>query len=400
MLAGMLYQKSCLISLLTFRTIQGIRTWVDIEIEINGTTTSTTCGDVDYSVFLTVPRKSSECDAAQLAHANECCYNYPENQCWLCQQDSVFYTVRSDLNISLADGSEVSCDLADKMLSPSEASSQKCITSRDAYFDECCYRQCSLCEGLGLKWWIEFENPTGVARSLEDNSTETNTTEGPPTCSSIDASLYEDFVEDGTDQCTAIKSAHSSECCYSYPTYPCGLCQQGNDTLTLLWANTVEHNGKNITCGIIDNMLNAEPNDSELCMSEKDSYFDSCCFDKCSLCGEKYLAWDFVVDTEAEQTCGQIEAEFTANEIYTTSSECKSMKEDFQDICCYIMPNTPCNLCDEYVRWDDEVDFDGSKSSCKEVSELLKRQEESSEICLATKEVRLVSKRMLLTPLC
>lgn len=208
-----------------YRTKQGIKTWVDIEVEINGTTTSTTCGDVDYGAFVTVPRKSEQCDAAQLAHAKECCYDYPENQCWLCQQDSVFYTVRSGFNITLADGSEASCGLADKMLSPSEASSQRCITSRDAYFDDCCYRQCSLCEGLGLKWWVEFdEDGDGF---LQDNSTETNSTEGPLTCSSIDASLYADFIEDGSSQCTDVKSVYSSECCYSYPTYPCGLCQQG-----------------------------------------------------------------------------------------------------------------------------------------------------------------------------
>lgn len=158
--------------------------------------------------------------------------------------------------------------------------------------------------------------------------------------------------------------------------------------MTLLWANNVDYNGKNVSCGIIDNMLHAEPNDSGLCISEKSVYFDLCCFDKCSLCGEKQLAWDFIVDTEAEMTCGQIEAQFTADEVYTTSKECKETKDDFHDICCYIMPTTPCKLCEEYVRWDDEVEFDGSKSSCKEVSELLRRQEEKSEICLATKEVR------------
>lgn len=397
-------------------TRQGIRTWVEIDVEINGTTTSTTCGDVDYDVFLTVPQKSEICDAAQLAHSKECCYDYPESQCWLCQKDMVFYTVRSEFNITLPDGSKASCGLADKMLSPVEETSEKCITSRDAYFDDCCYRQCSMCDGLGLRWWVEFDE----SRSLEDAGdkiTEDNSTEAPTTCSSIDASLYKDFVEDGTDECTNIKSSYKSECCYAYPTYPCGLCHKGekrdamllavdsswvsyynlinhdsrpgNDTLTLLWANTVEREEKNVTCGVIDNMLNAEPNDSVMCQTERDLYFDTCCFDKCSLCGEKQLAWDYIVDTEAERTCGQIEAEFTANEIYTTSNECKETKADFSDICCFIMPNTPCKLCEEYVRWDDVVDFDGSKSSCKEVSEMLRRQEEASDTCSTAKQVSL-----------
>jgi len=115
------------------------------------------------------------------------------------------------------------------MLAPSEASSQKCITSRDAHFDDCCYRQCSLCEGLGLKWWIEFDEAEAV-RSLEDakaNTAEANSTEVPSTCSSIDSSLYTYFVEDGTEQCTEIKSTYASQCCYEYQTNPCGLCQKG-----------------------------------------------------------------------------------------------------------------------------------------------------------------------------
>jgi hypothetical protein len=210
-------------------TRQGIRTWVDIDVEINGTLTSTTCGDIDYGVFLTISQKSEACDAAQLAHAKECCYNYPESQCWLCQQDSIFLNVRSDLNVTLADGSDASCNLIDKMLSPYEASSQKCITSRDSFFDDCCYRQCSLCEGSGLKWWVEFEEPTESTRSLEDSSNETNSTKGPPTCSSIDASFYVNFVEDGTNQCTDTKSVYKSECCYEYPVHPCGLCQKGEE---------------------------------------------------------------------------------------------------------------------------------------------------------------------------
>lgn len=211
------------------RTKQGIRSWVNIDVEINGTATSTTCGNVDYDVFLKVPQKSEECDAAQLSHANECCYEYPENQCWLCQKDAEFYTLRSGLNVTIPDGTVASCSLVDKMLAPSEASSQKCITSRDAYFDECCYRQCSLCEGLGLKWWIEFDEAEAV-RILEDakaNTTAGNSTEVPSTCSSIDSSLYTYFVEDGTEECTDIKSTYASQCCYEYQTNPCGLCQKG-----------------------------------------------------------------------------------------------------------------------------------------------------------------------------
>ena len=228
--AGMPIRDSCKIC--PDSTKQGVRNWIDIDVDINGTITSTTCGDVDYDAFFDVPRKSEACDAAQLAHGKDCCYNYPENQCWLCQRDSVFFTVRSEFNVTLADGTDASCDLVDKMLSPSEASSQRCITSRDAYFDYCCYKQCSLCEGLGLKWWVEFENVAEIERSLQgENFTDANSTQSPPTCSSIDSSLYQYYVEDGTDQCAAIRSIHSSDCCYSYPTYPCGLCQKGKNNL-------------------------------------------------------------------------------------------------------------------------------------------------------------------------
>ncbi|KAL7531751.1 hypothetical protein ACHAXR_007497 [Thalassiosira sp. AJA248-18] len=372
-------------------TSQGILSWVEIEVEIDNTTTATTCGDMDYGLLLSVTKDSETCDAVKLEFSQKCCYTYPQNQCSLCRKGLAYYNVRSELNTTLPDGTEASCGLVDQMMKPEENGGEKCVTTQDALFDECCYQQCSLCEGKGIKWWLEFDEPAddrgrkaqekgeegerapmdrGEEAGAEEGDNELNDfqeseeekeeweedeeeeweeEEKMKTCSSIDASLYEDFIEADTDQCQEIKSGYSSDCCYSFPTNPCGLCKQGDTMQTLLWAQEVEHEGRNVSCGVIDNILNAEEEGSPTCTSAKDTHFDDCCFDKCSLCDNAQLAWDFVIDyyDDTTKTCGDIEAIFSANEIESNSKECTSNKADYQDLCCFTPPISPCELCSE-----------------------------------------------------
>ncbi|KAL9188929.1 hypothetical protein ACHAXT_011419 [Thalassiosira profunda] len=373
-------------------TSQGILTWVEVEVEIEGTTTSTTCGELDYGVLRSVTKDSEVCDEVKLEYSQECCYTYPQDPCGLCRKGPVYYNVRSELNVTMHDGNEASCGLVDKMLAPEENGGQQCVKTQDALFDACCYKQCSLCEGQGIKWWVDFDElQVSQRRAEEDRGDDAalaivDNDEGK-TCSSIDAALYSDFVEADTEQCFGIKSRYSTDCCYSFPQNPCGLCQKDDTTQTLLWANEVEHEGRNVTCGVIDNILNAEEQGSPTCNAAKDDYFSSCCFDKCSLCDNAQLAWDFVVDyKESTKTCGDIEAIFAAEETQSNSKECVSIKADYQDLCCFTPPITPCEMCPEYVRWDEAVEFDGSETTCKQASAMLKRAEEFSDICIAAKE--------------
>jgi len=395
---GVAVADSCKICPDTSR--QGIRGWVEIEVEINGTFTETTCGELDYGVLLSIPRKSEICDATKLEHSQKCCYNYPEEPCWLCRKDMLYYTVRSELNVTTPNGLDTSCGDVDKMLAPEEDRGDVCTTTRDALFDKCCYRQCSLCGGDGLKWWVEFDEERRLQDSAGDedvNATDVNVTQVDTevvnetiTCSSVDASLYMDFVEDDTDECTAIKAEYTSECCFPFPKTPCGLCKGLNDTqsMTLLWAEEVEYNGASVTCGVVDNIVNSEEANSLLCSSAQEKYREDCCFDKCSLCdtnpaeGEQ-LAWDFVVDfNETSKTCGEIEAIFTAEQVNSKSEECRDVKSDYHDLCCFRPPTSPCELCSEFVRWDEIVEFDGANATCKDVVALLKREEEIGEKCL------------------
>jgi len=400
-------------------TSQGILSWVEIEVEIDGTSTSTTCGDLDYGLLLSVTKDSETCDTVKLDFAQKCCYSYPESQCTLCRKDLVYYQVRTDLNVTMPDGTDAPCGIVNQMLAPEENDGEKCVTTQDALFDACCYRQCSLCEGQGLKWWLEFDNASVEAgrktqeKNEEGEEIEVEAEEGDgkldemkdseedeveveeeeeeeetKTCSSIDASLYSDFVEAEEDQCLGIKSQYSTDCCYTFPTNPCGLCKQGDTSQTLLWAEEVEHEGRNVSCGVIDNILNAEEDDTPTCASSKETHFDSCCFDKCSLCDDKQLAWDFPVEyyNDTTKTCGDIEATFAANEIKAKSKGCSSVKEDYQALCCFTPPDFPCEICPEYIHWDEAIEFDGEESTCKEATTMLKREEEFSDICSTAKE--------------
>lgn len=383
---------------------QGILSWVEIEVELEGETTSTTCGDLDYGLLRSVKKDSEECDSIRLDFSQTCCYTYPQEQCTLCRKNSIYYNIRAEWEIMLPDGSLSTCGLASKMLAPEENAGQQCVTTRDALFDACCYKQCSLCDGQGIKWWVEFDLPVEVElmRDLQedegDTSTESNAQDESAeeevedeitTCSSIDSSLYLDFVEADTQECIDIKSQFTSECCYSYPTYPCGLCNQDGASLSLLWANEVEYDGKSVSCGVVDNILNAEEQGETTCDSARENHFEDCCFDKCSLCESgAQLAWDFVVDFEqSTKTCGDIEAIFAAEEVVSSSKECNSAKEDYENLCCFTPPDSPCNVCSEYVRWDETVLFEGEETTCKQATTLLKRLEAESEECSAAMDV-------------
>ena len=407
-------------------TTQGTLSWVEITIEIDGTMTETTCGELDYGFFLSISKDSEACDAARLDLTQTCCYTYPQEQCNLCQKGLVYHNVRSELNVTMPDGTEASCGLVDKMLKPEEMNGAKCVTTQDALFDACCYRQCNLCDGQGIKWWVEFDD-TADGRKIQENDMEGQDGEEVgqgeeeedelKTCSSIDASLYSEFIEADTNECLEIKSEYSSECCYTFPTNACGLCKQGDTALTLLWAQEVEHEGSTMSCGVVDNILSAEEDGSPNCIASKETHSESCCFDKCSLCGTSQLAWDFVVDyyNDTTKTCGDIQAIFAANEVkvskefsllflhssdvrkltlmlpsQSNSKECSSVKIEYQDLCCFTPPSTPCELCPEYVRWDEVVDFGNDESTCKNAAAMLKREEESSDTCSTSREVSML----------
>lgn len=348
-----------------------------------------------------------------------------------CRKGMVYFQVRKELEVTAPTGTVGSCGLISDMLAPEENDSEVCVTTQDALFSQCCYEQCSLCDGQGLKWWIEFEDDTvesgrkiqemidsspfptdrksfkgaaedressgstvsrhSIERKLDtDQPTYFPTVMQDKTCSSFSASLHTDLVEANDDQCLETKSEYSSECCYSFPTHPCGLCKQGDVTQTLLWSNEIMQDGQNISCGIINNILNTEEEGSAICADAKETHFDDCCFDKCSLCGSKQLAWDFVIEYYDDQikSCGDIEAIFAANKVEANSDDCSSTKADFEDLCCFTPPSSPCELCSEYVRWDEAVEFDNEKSTCKDAIALLKREEELSDQCLTAKEVR------------
>jgi len=376
-------------------TKNGIRSWIEVQVNVDGTSTSTTCGELDYGAFQSVKKDSETCDKVKLELSEKCCYMYPEDQCLLCRKGGEYWNIRSDLNVTSPDGTEASCSLVNKMLAPEEDDSKMCVTTRDHLFDTCCYRACNLCEGAGLRWWVEFEEDEdeGVDRSLQEaTNEETNDIEkvseiirnGTKTCSSIDASLYADFIEVGSDRCLETKAMYHSDCCYTFPTNACNLCGEK----TLLWAIEVEYEGKNVSCGVVDNILNTEDESSPVCAATRDELSENCCFDKCKLCDNEQLAWDYSIDyyNDTSKTCGDIEAVFAANEINSNSDTCSSTKEDFQSLCCFTPPITPCELCPEYVHWDEVVELKGVKSTCKEATTLIKREEEFGDQCIIAKQ--------------
>ena len=84
------------------------------------------------------------------------------------------------------------------------------------------------------------------------------------------------------------------------------------------------------------------------------------------------LDWDAIVEYEEEHlACGDLKPIFGRNEIEEGTEECESIKDTYQDYCCYTPPTVPCNLCQTETEYLDvyssvEVDVWGSIMNCSD----------------------------------
>jgi len=101
---------------------------------------------------------------------------------------------------------------------------------------------------------------------------------------------------------------------------------------------------------------------------------DTCCYELCNICEHNLmLDWDAVVEYDGERiACGDFRPIFGREEIEEGDEICSDMKSDYSDLCCYIPPTVPCNLCQTESNFldtysDVEVDFWGSAMNCSDL---------------------------------
>ena len=147
--------------------------------------------------------------------------------------------------------------------------------------------------------------------------------------------------------CSEVLSTHGAECCYGYPNNPCDVCTSGGRTLTLMPEEEVEFDGTTYTCAEVNNFVSVFDETSTQCDVAVSSRADSCCFDRCSLCGSgARLDFDVFIDMDGEEqtTCADIEAGLLQEKVTTDNENCTTTRTLYDDHC-FEIPQDPCELC-------------------------------------------------------
>jgi hypothetical protein len=292
----------------------------------DGTDTTTTCSDVDQTLINDYAKGSEECDSAKRALGGTCCYSYPDNPCMLCRSETEFMDLRA-LELIEYNGEEMTCFDLNKKLAPEENDSQMCLVAQMDHWDKCCYNQCQICEGQGIKWWngVEFDGE-------------------PLSCGDLDSKLYTDEIEAESEDCTTALTDFVDDCCYDYPNDPCDVCTKDGKRHTLVPVGEIEYQGTTFSCSEVNNFLSPFESTSQQCTNVKGLAFDTCCFDRCSLCGEgARLDSEVLVDINGEQgTCADIESALFQEKITDGGQNCTLARSLFYDSCCWDIVSEDC----------------------------------------------------------
>ena len=315
---------------------QGMKDW--LEVSYDGE--DTTCGDADMAVIGEFEKGSEQCDSAKQSLGEECCYYYPDDPCMLCRSDTEFMDLRALAEIEF-DGKTMTCFDLSKRLGPEENDSSMCMAAQKEHWDACCYNQCTLCQGQGIKWWNEVE-----------------VDEEPLNCGELDARLYADETEEEDEECSETLDEFQNECCYDYPDDPCDVCTDDGKKLTLMPNEEVEYEGSTFTCAEVNNFLSPFESSSKQCAEVKGLGKDTCCFDRCSLCGEgARLDPEVLVELPPEEeeggearklfpvrprkrkletgTCADIESSLFQDKVVNGDEKCTEKKSLYYDSCCF-----------------------------------------------------------------
>lgn len=225
-------------------------------------------------------------------------------------------------------------------------------------------------------------------------------------CAEYELALKTSGFLDGTDECDSSILPVSGICCSAKleneetisedsvaSMAPCNICERGHVHHELKSEAMVEYKGTSISCLDLNSILaKNEVGKSEICTATQSMLFEGCCYEKCSLCGEKSLRWDATVKYNNQiLSCDELGSMFTLGSIRVGSDQCDAMQSAYTSTCCFRPPKRKCNLC-SHGSTLLEVDtgaFVKTRSSslhCTNLANgLAEREEEGSEVCEGSK---------------
>lgn len=223
--------------------------------------TSMACSELEnhYFGFNQITQESEECARIQQAHWNRCCYDVP---CGLCMSGDFNFELLVSKTVMYLGVNRTCGDwsvLAELELSQSDT----CTAIKDDLFENCCFRECSLCKdpSYSINWNRQLTYD-GLAS----------------TCLDVYMNLRSEQVQDGDDRCQSVQFTVAHECCHKMPLNQCSLCQASNGTfINTNWNSQVIYQGEGVTCGDVNAMLSSEELDSILCLSARDDLWFQCC---------------------------------------------------------------------------------------------------------------------------
>jgi len=230
---------------------------------------------------------------------------------------------------------------------------------------------CSLCGNSKLNW-SQMVNFGGNDMSCEEFGR-----------------LFEsESISEGSDRCLNFRAQYFGECCHAeHAGVGCDLCGTGIDgpRHDIRDDVNVEFDDDKISCADLSNEISArfEPASAQ-CTDIKNTRFEPCCFQKCSLCGDSNLDWEATVLFSGEEVlCHDLDSKiFMEEKISSDSSRCE-MSQSIYKTCC-IQAEQPCNLCKSMeMNSNARVSYNGEVKTCLEVyHSMYSRREQPSEDCI------------------
>lgn len=334
-----------------------------------------------------IEQDSDQCTDIHSTYKNQCCAKAPSKPCDICDSGKV---VLEDKEVHYS-GEDSKCGkLSNSFLQTMEITSFTCSLARTSLRNLCCAESCQMC-GAG-----EEMNDLAL---IELNGKQV-------TCQEYESSLKEAGQLNGSEQCSSMVSSFSDICCSSTqeesvevqetkPTAGCNICHRDDVHHELKAEAMVEYKGASLSCVDVNSILaKNEKEGSEMCVATQATLFDGCCYEKCSLCGDREVKFDATVKYNKQiLSCDEFNQLFSMGITNKGSEQCDAMQAAYSPTCCYKPPTNPCNLCKDGTNLYELNTHafvktrSGSHSShCKALStQLFQREDENSQQCLESK---------------
>lgn len=217
-------------------------------------------------------------------------------------------------------------------------------------------------------------------------------------CVEYGLSLETSGIVKGSAECDTSLSGVSGHCCAvkseneelsslepGPSVTPCNICQRDNIHHELKSEAKVEYKGTLLSClDINSNLAKTESERSDICLATQSVLFDGCCYEKCSLCGDKSLRWDEKVNFNNQiLSCDELHPMLTLATVREGSDPCDAMQAAYSKTCCFTPPKEKCALCSGgEVKKHTFIKTRSASLHCVNlVHDLAEREEDDSESC-------------------